>query len=74
MVLMSSKKEINELLAAVEVGVSVGASGDVEDEGAGVGLKGTFAGTLIVSVLLQSLVTPTKGKVDPNMLYVPSIA
>ena len=38
MVLMSSKKEINELLAAVEVGVSVGVSGE-EDDGAGVGLR-----------------------------------
>ena len=75
MVLVISKKEINEPLAAVEVGVSVGVSGEVvADDGAGVGLKGTFAGTLIVSVLLQPLVTPPKVKLDPDMPYVPSIA
>ena len=56
MVLVISKKEINEPLAAVEVGVSVGVSGEVEDDGAGVGLNGTSEGMLTVCVLLQPLV------------------
>ena len=60
MVLVISKREINELLVAVEVGVSVGVSGEVEDDGAGVGLNGVFAGTFTVCVLLQGLVTPEK--------------
>ena len=74
MVLVISKKEINELLAAVEVGVSVGVSGEVEDDGAGVGLNGTFAGTFTVSVLLQPPVTPVKIGRSSEYPHVPSIA
>ena len=58
MVLVISKKEINELLVAVEVGVSVGVSGEAEDDGAGVGLKGMLAGMVTVCVRLQALVVP----------------
>jgi len=58
MVLVISKKEINELPVAIEVGVSVGVSGEGEDDGAGVGLKGTFAGMVTVCVGLQALVVP----------------
>ena len=59
-VLMISKKEIKELLATVEVGVSVGVSGEVKGDGTGVRLNGTFAGIVIVCVLLQPLSSPTK--------------
>jgi hypothetical protein len=58
-VLVICQKEVGgELPLAVEVGVSVGVSGEVEDDGAGVGLSGTFAGMVIVCVGLQALVVP----------------
>jgi len=75
-----SKRDDEEgaLPAEVEVGVIAGV--ELEDEGAGVGLKGVFAGTVTVCVLLQALVSPsntsghppiggTPGGNDPSVTY-----
>ena len=55
-IVVISKRDDEEgaLLTEVEVGVVV--SVELEDDGAGVGLKGTLAGTDIVFELLQLLV------------------
>ena len=61
-VLVISQKEADgELLTEVEDGLGVDVEVELgDDEGAGVGLRGTFAGTDIVWELLQLLVTPVK--------------
>ena len=61
---ISKRDELEALLTDVKVGVGVNVG--VEDDGAGVGLKGMLAGTLIVCALLQALVTPSNSYGAPK--------